>query len=401
MNKLKAKFTQKRNFRKILNHDLKKNIEILESRIFKHSKLQNGKVIVCEDNLKLLQSCVKSGSWKKSRISKIFSPRTHVWKSKKTPYFPDLSNLVKNIGFNTELITSVNLLEINNAEIFMKKTNNLSLNMYNGSIRSSTKPAELKSAFYLDLKGSESFQHFISETLPVITLARESLIENPQIPIIIKQPIAGFKAQKHLIERLGIVNSIVFSDSYEILTVEKLQLLDFKPFNALYAMPQEPYKLAHQLIESSYKSNNENTQDKIVFFVRDEKLRNIINLQFVMDKLDSFAKSLNLKTVYLNPSLYTTSEVESILRSAKIVFGVHGGANYNMLFAPASAVFVEFLPIYATDSVQHLVLSFGQTYFPFAIPFSKGDKAILLTATDLELIFEKLTNQVSFLGDST
>ena len=104
----------------------------------------------------------------------------------------------------------------------------------------------------------------------------------------------------------------------------------------------------------------------------------------------AWSKTRDLGFSVLNTKESNFEDIRSSFSMAKYVFAVHGGSNYNMIWAPPDSVLVEFIPSEATDSLFHLVLSYGQTYLPYALPQDKGDLKFKVTKTDIDIILESL-----------
>ena len=68
---------------------------------------------------------------------------------------------------------------------------------------------------------------------------------------------------------------------------------------------------------------------------------------------------------------------------SKMILGVHGGASYNILFAPDDCHFFEIIPTIGTDSVINFASGIGIQYHPIPINFSKSDLNLVLSNEDL------------------
>ena len=131
--------------------------------------------------------------------------------------------------------------------------------------------------------------------------------------------------------------------------------------------------------------------NRIVLVIdRREKIRNFDNISLLHKRLNRWCKKNSLMLKIINIKELTLEEIQSVFSQAKFVFAIHGGGNYNMIWAPLDCTLIEFVPTDATDSLLHLVLSFGQTYLPYALPHDKGDAYFKVSASDLESILQVL-----------
>jgi hypothetical protein len=62
-----------------------------------------------------------------------------------------------------------------------------------------------------------------------------------------------------------------------------------------------------------------------------------------------------------------------------------------MIFAAPDCTLIEFITTDSTDSVSHMIRSFGMSYMPYAINASKASVKIEVTKTDLDNIFYALS----------
>ena len=62
-----------------------------------------------------------------------------------------------------------------------------------------------------------------------------------------------------------------------------------------------------------------------------------------------------------------------------------------MIFAAPESTLIEFITTESTDSLSHMIRSFGINYMPFAIIGSKGSHELEITVEDLDFIFEALS----------
>jgi hypothetical protein len=344
-----------------------------------------GKIIISSKNEELIQSCKKSGSWKiyDLRFKKVW------WTSRYQNYFSKLNPTKTLMSTYDRFLERADLVCYKNVRIKSKKNNSSSLNLYNGKIIVGKRKNTIDKALYLDIKGNESFQHFIHECLPVLMLGKEFLHENQSIPIVLKHPLDNFRNRDNIIRMLGIKNQIIYSEQLENCGIKELYLFDFKPKNFLYASsPKYRNKAYLQILKN--KQIKKLDKPLIILLLRDGQTRKFMNFLEIKNFIQNKAIELDLDFKVINPSKISFSELVNIFGNSKFVFGVHGGANYNMIFAPPTATLIEFINTDSTDSLCDLVTSFGQTYFPFAIKSSKGDEFVSVQESDLMEIFSHI-----------
>jgi capsular polysaccharide biosynthesis protein len=201
-------------------------------------------------------------------------------------------------------------------------------------------------------------------------------------------PLANFKSHKFFFECLGITNPITYIEK-KVLYFDNLYMIELNPFNAIYATHSDLYKNVYNFIHQK-KENQPTKMENVVVLLRNEKTRNFANPEKLKRLFVKYANKLNLNLIFLDSNDIQFNDLLDILGNAKYVFAAHGGANYNMIWASKNATLIEFIPIRSTDSLQHLVLSVGQKYFPYAIDFDKQSFDFEVTDIDLDRIFAEL-----------
>jgi capsular polysaccharide biosynthesis protein len=358
---------------------------VIKTYNFPNETVYAGKLIIEAENTENLKSCKKSGTWIKL---KFFGKSIHFWTSIERRYFKNISNYLDTIVANQTVITTAKLVILKSVKVIHNKKDGSSLNLYNSKIKRNRILKNNEKGFYLNVKGSESFQHFVAETLPILGLTREFLIGQPELQIIMPQPLPNFKTHKYFFERLGITNPIRYIEKNN-LCFEELYIIELHPFNAIYATPSTLYKNVYESIHTM-KESQALKMDNLVVFLRNENTRNFANLPKIKQLFEKYANELNLNLIFVDSNAIQANDLVEILENAKYVFGAHGGANYNMIWAHKDTTLIEFIPTNSTDSLQHLVLSSGQKYFPYAIAFDKRDFSFEISEIDLDRIFAEL-----------
>ena len=168
--------------------------------------------------------------------------------------------------------------------------------------------------------------------------------------------------------------------------VEELFVLDFKPFNALYNLPASIYLSLYEKLQRPISQKS----DKVIIVEREEKTRNFAEFELLKHKIDKWAHDHNLDLVILKPHQEDLSTIIRLFSTSKYVFAIHGGANYNIIWAPQDCTLVEFIPMCSTNSLFHLALSFGQNYLPFALTHDLKDTVFHVSEAEIDSILCRL-----------
>jgi len=342
------------------------------------------KLIIAYSNLELLKVCRKSGSWVSVGFGKV---RKNFWTSRYLKYFKDLPNVTYTRNFGTRIIRSSDHITLRSVIISCKQNPN-SLNLYNHQILKHKQPPLLENAFYLCVNGANSFQHFIQDLLPVLSLIQPFLKKDPRTPLILKRPDPKFTSFEAFFQLLDIKNPKIFIEDDDI-SVKDLYLMNFNPINAIYAHPKELYAKTHYLIQENIPKNTLQRKN-LILLIRNEATRNFSNLEEICSKLTLIAESLDLNPFFINASNVSLEILVEVFGNAEYILGFHGGAMYNTVFAPPGATIVEFITTEDTDSLLHMVMSLGLNYFPYAIKSGKGDPYVSVSVEDLDSIFNSI-----------
>jgi hypothetical protein len=355
---------------------------------FKRDPVYLGTFNLVSSNLSLLKSCYKSGSWVRM---KCLGRERVFWTSRKLKYFTELPDARTSRNFGVGIITESQMTIFHYVTIDHNYPTN-SLNIYNHRIAKGIDNFEIDEAFYLCVNGANNFQHFVQDFLPILVSIRNNLNEKPDLPIILNGPSMEFQKFDPFFNLLKISNPRIYVDGKSIGT-KKLYFLDFKPKNRIYCLPSEMYKDLFDAVlhEKVFK---ENKKQNLVCFVRNEKTRNFANIDFVKKELSNWASIHGLNPVFINPVDVNFNDLVDFLSNAKFVFGAHGGAIYNMVFAAKDSTLIEFVATDSTDSLMHMIRSFGQNYLPYAVKMDKGSFSFEVSKKDFEAIFARLEENI-------
>ena len=122
-------------------------------------------------------------------------------------------------------------------------------------------------------------------------------------------------------------------------------------------------------------------------------MRSFINTAEIISELKLISDDLNLDILVIESSSVDISVYKDALSCASIIVSMHGGANYNLMFANKNCIFFEFVPMHNTNSTIDFISGLGIRYIPVPLNFSfeennihvdnKVIKEIGLVANDL------------------
>lgn len=343
------------------------------------------KAIISDKNSDTLTVCKKSGSWV---TIKLFNKRFSFWTSRNLRYFRKIdSNLIHTRNFGIGVITGAQIATLSKVRVKHAPTAS-SLNIYDHEI-STSKSINFDNGFYMCVNGSDQYQHFVQDFLPILAFVSPFLRDNPNMPLILKKSIKNVKQYEYYFDLLDVRNPIIHIDNHDI-GIDNLYILDFIPISAIYCLPQEIYFNLYRIVSQNKKFKICLIKN-LVLLIRNEMTRNFSNQSLFQDELIRRAKALNLNPIFLNPSVDSLSSVIDALSNARYVFAMHGGAVFNMIFAAPDCTFIEFITTDSTDSLSHMIRSFGLSYMPYAVYGSKGSTEIEITKADLDNIFHALS----------
>lgn len=300
--------------------------------------------------------------WKHGGYRKVFNK--YYWSHRKLLYF-DFDKKI--YGGIPTIINSAQLCCANKIDYFPNAIEHNNVSKYTFAIkRNNSLKFNIKNAMSFDFGGSNSFQHFMQDCLPVINASRDFLIKNPDIAILLPKPIQSFASRDLILKWLGI-NNLVIETNFEKVSIDKLYFWSFKPFAAKYALPNIWYK---KLFDQLSFEKIDLPAEKLVLITRNEKNRSFSNTQEIINEMNLISKYLNLDLLVIDSSSVDISYYKNNLSSARIVVAIHGGANYNLVFAHKECLFFEFVPIHNINSTIHFICGMGITYIPVPVNFS-------------------------------
>ena len=208
-----------------------------------------------------------------------------------------------------------------------------------------------------------SFQHFVDGVLPKLVQARDVLLA-ANVTILLHPP--GGRIIRQMLSRLGFSDSIVLEYYGGYYTSDhQINTCVTPPYHRAL------WDKARLLLGVDDRLQNEATS-VVILMLRTRSLkegRRIVNLNELIQVMRA-RYGARLHVFYGENDL---SRAKALFSRAKLMVGVHGGAFYNMLFAPLNTTVIEImptlesgtvLPSYAAHSVfWKLALSMGHTYW--------------------------------------
>ena len=357
-------------YHRSVSGSLKKNVLVLEryeSEGAASSNRNDKNIFFARKFQEKYQKCYKYGGY-----IKVFSK--YFWSHKKIKYF----DFDKNIwGGLPQFITEARLVNLKNVEYNPHRWKpNLNQKYTFYTIPSSTAIYDIEKAFSFNIGMVEWFQHFIQDCLPLVNRARLFLIENPDVKLLFPKASEAFRNRSFFLKQLGIFNKVVETDVNDCFIIKDLYFWDFTPYNAKFIAPVE----WHNSLRSYFNESSQNFKKRtMILLIRSEKTRNLVELNFLCTLLKQTAKKTGLVFKIIDTSFVKFDDYLEDIRNSKVILGVHGGASFNILFAPEDSHFFEIIPMFGTDSVIHFASGIGAKYHPIPVDFDKSDSKVSLS----------------------
>jgi capsular polysaccharide biosynthesis protein len=246
----------------------------------------------------------------------------------------------------------------------------------------------IDSALVLDIGGGEFFQHFLLDLLPVLNSARQFLVSNNDVKIMLPAPLPSFSTFQDWIKLLGLKNEVVVfpSDRKIDWAVNRLYFVKFNPYN-YGANSSSLYQSLHKTLNSK---TLDNAQGNVTYIRRNSpKLTRgyVSNEEEVISQIQSICSKKSLTFKVMDLTTTTLFEIQQTLNDSKVAISLHGGAGLNAIFLPAESTFIEALNIKNCNTFAHLMLSCGINYIPLSIAFDIFDPAVTFPITQLDSLF--------------
>ncbi len=306
-----------------------------------------------------LRKCFKNGGYKKLLMR-------NYWSHNSLKYF----NFEMGIfGGVPNLITSSSICLVRNVNYFPEMIEPNNVSKYTFSLRRSrAKESKLPAGFAFNFSGSNSFQHFIQDCMPILAASKEFLINNPDLPILAPKFHGDSKIRDQLIKLLDIKNEIIETTT-DCISIRELYFWNFKPFGFKYSIPEIFYSILQRELDYIYSKKK---SSKLVLITRKEQTRNFANEEEVIFKCSLLAQKLGLELVVINSKEASFEDWLKQLPEAKVVIGMHGGALFNLILSKPGTLLFEFVSTTGTDSVINTFTRLGIKVVPIPIQSTKN-----------------------------
>jgi len=208
------------------------------------------------------------------------------------------------------------------------------------------------------------WQHFMIDAVPILWFGRDLLLENPQIKVMMiyhnKQVI------DYIWKKFNLKNEIVF-------VPDELDAPKHYPAKNTYIFDTNSDIPCHWWNQFVYKGINElflqgeETLATNIIYCKRNHTRSISNENELIFALQSVAEILNKKFVIFESEHNSFEENVKIFNNAYAIIAPHGGANYNVMFAPPKTKFFEFTFIDQMNSLFLISAGIGLDYFMIPI----------------------------------
>ena len=310
-----------------------------------------------------LEKCYKYGGYRKF-LNKYY------WSHRKLQFFDSKKNIYGGIP---KIIKNTQICNVSKIDYLPHEIEHNNVSKYTFKIKKSkSNKFDVKKAMSFNYGGANSFQHFIQDCLPVIVASKDFLIQNPDIAILLPKPIESFSSRSRILKWIGI-NNLVIDTNFEKVCIDEFYFWNFKPFAAKYTLPKVWYKKLYD--EINYSELNPIT-DKLVLITRNERMRSFLNTEEIISELKLISNDLNLDLLVIESSSVDISKYRDTLSCASVIISMHGGANYNLVFADKNCLFFEFVPIQNTGSTIDFISGLGIRYIPVPLNFSFAENNI-------------------------
>jgi hypothetical protein len=243
-----------------------------------------------------------------------------------------------------------------------------------------------------------SWQHFSQDLLPILSFARDFLIENPDV-IILTYPIVYPYIRDYFFKKFNIKNKVLSIPA----SFDSNRTLDFIAELEFYAKCNELYNFESNIQVPTewwnsffyrdisnllHKDEVPSTRNNVVYLRRGKELyRTIYNDEEVIETLSNYSKKNNLNFIIFEHQNYTIEQQAEIIRNAHTIVASHGGNSCNVIFAPKGAKFIEYTYIDTLYSMYNMASSLELDYY--MVP-NRGDLTTLGIYVDIKKLIDIL-----------
>lgn len=211
------------------------------------------------------------------------------------------------------------------------------------------------------------WSHFIQDNLPILIFARDILIQDESIDLLMYRP--EHDTFEEIMKRLQIKNRVHFIDysSKYYINVKELYFFSCNSYMPTYWWNNWFYKEINKLITSKNKEDKKN-----LILNKRTKDRQIFNHDQLSDFLRSYASKNDLNFIEFYHEDFSPSDRFSLFENAKIVIAPHGAANYHVIFCDEGTKFIEICFCDCMYTLYNIASSLNLDYY--IIP-SHGDNS--------------------------
>lgn len=225
---------------------------------------------------------------------------------------------------------------------------------------------ELDKVFPLVNYGGGSWQHFVQDNLPILSFAREFLIQNPDVYILCCNTPKDIR--DYFFDKFDIKNPVIeYPFRYYLNRVEysakcnELYNFESNVQTPVFWWNNFFYKNISDVL---WKGEKESSKSNLIYLKRNSNLSRRFNNELeVVDCLSKYAESNNLNLIVFESENYSIEERASIFRNAHTIVGPHGGANYHIIFSSKGTKFIEYTFIDKMYSLYNIASSLELDYY--------------------------------------
>ena len=233
---------------------------------------------------------------------------------------------------------------------------------------------------------SFAFQHFIDGVLPKLMQAYD-LLQRSEVKLLIYKPRDHIVLEMY--ERLG------FNESQLVYYNSGNYFADVM-INTCITPPLHPdlWQTARSMLGAPYLLNVPPSEASVILLTRAKAHNSGRSLTNQDDVLHFLLHRYEKRSVLFKGG-YSLDESIALFSRARIIIGVHGGAFYNMLFAPKGTHIVEILPTdehggFAPRSIAHTIV--WQMSNLLEQPYWRISEKPLTARGNVQLSISKLKN---------
>ena len=234
-----------------------------------------------------------------------------------------------------------------------------------------------------------SFQHFMDGTFPKIIQVLPFL-RLPNVTLVLETP--RDKIIKQLLQEMNLYDRVIFVHPSEDITSRiQINTCITPPIHPLlWAGMRQELGIAHSFsIEPRYR--------KIILLTRAGNHNGGRNIQNHAEVTEYLSARFGLNFLVFKP-LRDFQTTRQYFAKARIIIGVHGGAFYNLNFAPAGCHVIEVMPTTSDgklDILRHTIFwrmadAIGQYYWRLNTPPVNNVKDVIFPLQQLENVLDKV-----------